>query len=73
MGEHSVPTSKGNPLAYLKAIGGGIATGAFILTAYIQGEETFLDVTTNEWLWVLIGTLATFGITYVLPNKRTGL
>ena len=71
MGTHTAIVDKKNPLAYLKAIGGGIATGAFILSTYVQGDETLANVTTNEWLWVLIGTAGSFGITYIIPNKRT--
>lgn len=70
MADHALVT-KSNPLAYLKAIGGGIATGAFILSTYVQGEETLANVTTNEWLFVLVGILASFGITYFIPNKQT--
>lgn len=71
MGNHVAEVSKVNPLAYLKAIGSGFATGAFVLSTYVQGEETLADVTTNEWLFVFIAILASFGIAYVVPNKRT--
>lgn len=70
MADH-VEVSKANPLAYLKAIGSSIATAAFILSTYVQGEETIANVTTNEWLFVFIGFLASFGITYFVPNKST--
>lgn len=74
MADHEAKTSvsKSNPLAYLKAIAGGIVTGAFVLTSYVQGPETLADVTTNEWLFVVIAIAGVFGITYVVPNRSTG-
>lgn len=72
MGRYEITTvSKYNPLSYLKAIASAIVTGAFILTSYVQGEETLGDVTTNEWLFVVIGVGAAFGVTYIIPNKST--
>lgn len=71
MGDHSPVVSKSNPLSYLKAIGSSIATGIAVLLSYVQGTETLADVTTNEWLFVILAILGSFGITYLIPNKSS--
>jgi uncharacterized membrane protein YdbT with pleckstrin-like domain len=69
-GTNTGTVSKFHPLAYLKAIASGIATAIFVLIGYVQGEETLHDVTTNEWLYVLLAVFLSFGITYYIPNKQ---
>lgn len=71
MADHEGLVSKSNPLAYLKAIASGIATAIFVLIGYVQGDENLTDVTVNEWLYVLLAVLLSFGITYYIPNKST--
>ncbi len=71
MADHEATVSRANPLAYLKSIAAGAGAGIWALTAYITGDETLLNVTTNEWLNVILAILSTFGIVYIVPNKGT--
>ena len=45
-----------------KAVAAALAAVAGSLLLVITGNETFADVTVNEWLVVVLNVLGTFGI-----------
>ena len=44
-----------------------VVTGTTLLV-FITGNETLADVTTQEWLIVVIETLGVYGVVYAVPN-----
>jgi hypothetical protein len=55
-----------------KAIAGAIAAAIGSLLLVLQGNETFADVNTVEWLTVALNVLGTFGVVYRIPNHHVG-
>lgn len=51
-----------------KAIAGAIAAAIGSLLLVLQGNETFADVNTVEWLTVALNVLGTFGVVYRTTN-----
>ena len=51
-----------------KAVAAALAAVAGSLLLVITGNETFADVTVNEWLVVVLNVLGTFGITWGVRN-----
>lgn len=56
----------------LKAVGSAGVCAAAYLTGVLQGEDTLADVTTVQWLGLVVFVGAAYGITYRLP-KRVGV
>jgi hypothetical protein len=58
--------------AYLAATGAVVAYFTGVLDPTALGLEAFADVTTVQWLGAVTTALATFGITWAVPNKELG-
>jgi len=54
---------------YGKALAAVLYIVGVNLLVFITGDETFVDVTTREWIFVAVEALGAFGIVYAVPNK----
>lgn len=60
-------------LAIAKALAAALAAGIAALLLVITGNEGLTDVTTAEWLIVILSILGSFGVTWAVPNTpKTG-
>lgn len=55
----------------LKAVAAAVVCAAAYLTGIVQGDSTLGDVTTGQWLGLVVFVGAAYGITYQVP-KRVG-
>jgi hypothetical protein len=51
-----------------KAIAGGLVALAGSLLLVVTGNETFADVTMNEWLLVIVNTGGVYGVVWRVNN-----
>lgn len=54
-----------------KAVAAMIVCAAAYLTGVLAGDQTLADVTTAQWLGLVVFMGSAYGITYALP-KRVG-
>ena len=54
---------------YAKAFAAGIASGLFTLAGMVSGDDTFSDVTFQQWLLVAGAVLVGWGVTYTTANR----
>jgi len=52
-----------------KAVAAGAAAAIGSLLLVLQGNETFSDVNTVEWLTVALNVLGSYGIVWAVPNR----
>lgn len=52
-----------------KAIAAALYIVGVNLLAFVTGDETLADVTTNEWIFVAVEVLGSYGIVYGVANK----
>lgn len=55
----------------LKALASAGVCAAAYLAGIVQGDDTLADVTTGQWLGLVVFVGAAYGITYAVP-KRVG-
>jgi len=53
-----------------KAVAGGLAAAIGSLLLVLQGNESFADVNTVEWLTVALNVLGTYGVVWAVPNQQ---
>ncbi len=53
-----------------KAILAGVGAAAGALALILTGDEGFADVSTAEWLSVIMSVLATYGVVWSVPNRE---
>jgi hypothetical protein len=51
-----------------KAIAAAISAALSALLLVVNGNETFANVTTAEWLSVVLAVVGTTGVVYAVPN-----
>lgn len=56
-------------LEVAKAIASGIAVGIAVILTMLQGDQDFTALTLSDWLWVALAVLASYGITWSIPNR----
>lgn len=52
-----------------KALAGAVVAGAGYLMGVLPEQATLADVTTVQWLGLMVSVLGTFGIVYAIPNR----
>lgn len=57
-------------LTYLKAFGSGVMAGAAYLVGVLQGDQGLGDLTTVQWLGLVLFVGASYGLTAAVPNKN---
>ncbi len=53
---------------YAKAIAGVLTSAALLLLTFLNGDETFTDINTREWVLIAVEIFAIGGIVYAVPN-----
>lgn len=54
---------------YGKAIAASLTTAGLLLLGFITGDESFTDVSTREWIQIVIEVFGVGGIVYAVPNR----
>ena len=57
---------------YAKAVASLIVCAAAYLVGILSGDQGLGDVTTVQWLGLVVFVGAAFGITYGVPNRKAG-
>lgn len=53
-----------------KALAATVVCAAAYLVGVLTGDQTLADVTTVQWLGLVVFVGAAFGITYRVPNRQ---
>ena len=61
---------KADPLRPFKALAALVGTFCFALATALADRTELATMTTQEWLLVILGALATSGVTFGVPNPK---
>lgn len=53
-----------------KAVAGGVLAALTYLLGVLGGHGHFTDVTTSQWLELVIYVLASYGVVFSVPNGK---